>query len=240
MLGAIFGNWPTDTFGRRATLLIIGVFYLVSAVGSAVVSDPVLFAIFRLIGGIGVGISSVAAPTYISEIAPPKHRGLLVAMYQFNIVFGILMAFISNYIIGSLITEGAWRWMLGIEAVPALLYTLMITRVPRSPRWLILKRNDVAEASRVLRLINPEADTDAEIATIRAAEDEERNAHAPFFSRRYRLPVLLAFLIAFFNQLSGINFIIYYAPACSRLPNWRARQHCCRRPALVWSIWSSP
>ncbi|WP_254783129.1 sugar porter family MFS transporter [Halomonas caseinilytica] len=212
VLGAIFGNWPTDTFGRRATLLIIGVFYLVSAVGSAVVSDPVLFALFRLLGGIGVGISSVAAPTYISEIAPPKHRGLLVAMYQFNIVFGILMAFISNYIIGSLVAEDAWRWMLGIEAVPALLYTLMITRVPRSPRWLILKRNDVAEATRVLRLINPEADTDAEIATIRAAEDEERSAHARFFSRRYRLPILLAFLIAFFNQLSGINFIIYYAP----------------------------
>ncbi len=212
VIGAIFGNWPTDHLGRRTTLLLIGVLYLVSAIGSAVVSDPVLFAAFRLIGGIGVGISSVAAPTYISEIAPPKYRGFLVAMYQFNIVFGILMAFISNYVIGGLITEDAWRWMLGIEAVPALLYTLMITRVPRSPRWLILKRNDVAEASRVLRLINPAADVDAEIATIRAAEDEERNAHAPFFSRRYRLPILLAFLIAFFNQLSGINFIIYYAP----------------------------
>ncbi|WP_338066453.1 sugar porter family MFS transporter [Halomonas heilongjiangensis] len=212
VLGAIFGNWPTDALGRRATLIMIGVLYLVSAIGSAVVSDPALFALFRLLGGIGVGISSVAAPTYISEIAPPKYRGFLVAMYQFNIVFGILMAFISNYLIGSLMTEDAWRWMLGIEAVPALLYTLLITRVPRSPRWLILKRNDVEEASRVLRLINPEADVDAEIATIRAAEDDERNAHARFFSRRYRLPILLAFLIAFFNQLSGINFIIYYAP----------------------------
>ncbi|WP_281380489.1 sugar porter family MFS transporter [Halomonas stenophila] len=213
VIGAIFGNWPTDRLGRRATLLMIGVLYLVSAVGSALVTDPTLFALFRLVGGIGVGISSVAAPTYISEIAPPRYRGLLVAMYQFNIVFGILMAFVSNYLIGSLILdETAWRWMLGIEAVPALLYTLMITRVPRSPRWLILKRNDVAEASRVLRLIKPDADIDAEIATIRAAEDEERNAHAPFFSRRYRLPILLAFLIAFFNQLSGINFIIYYAP----------------------------
>ncbi|QEM80568.1 sugar porter family MFS transporter [Halomonas binhaiensis] len=213
VLGAITGNWPTDALGRRTTLLLIGVLYLVSAVGSAVVSDPWLFAFFRLIGGIGVGISSVAAPTYISEIAPPRSRGFLVAMYQFNIVFGILMAFVSNYVIGSFFaSENAWRWMLGIEAVPALIYTLMITRVPRSPRWLILKRNAVDEATRVLRMINPDANVDAEIAAIRAAEDDERGAHARFFSRRYRLPILLAFLIAFFNQLSGINFIIYYAP----------------------------
>nr|WP_300315478.1 sugar porter family MFS transporter [Halomonas sp.] len=213
VLGAITGNWPTDALGRRKTLLLIGVLYLVSAVGSAVVSDPWLFAFFRLIGGIGVGISSVAAPTYISEIAPPRSRGFLVAMYQFNIVFGILMAFVSNYVIGSLFaSENAWRWMLGIEAVPALIYTLMITRVPRSPRWLILKRNAVDEATRVLKMINPDANVDAEIAAIRAAEDDERGAHARFFSRRYRLPILLAFLIAFFNQLSGINFIIYYAP----------------------------
>ena len=199
--------------GRRMTLLLIGVLYLVSAIGSAVATDPWVFALFRLIGGIGVGVSSVAAPIYISEIAPPRHRGVLVAMYQFNIVFGILMAFVSNYVIGSMI-EGdiAWRWMLGIEAIPALIYTLMITRVPRSPRWLILKRNDVKEASRVLRMIDPDVDVDAEIATMRAAENEERSANARFFSRRYRLPILLAFLIAFFNQLSGINFIIYYAP----------------------------
>lgn len=213
VLGAIFGNWPTDHLGRRMTLLLIGVLYLVSAIGSAVATDPWVFALFRLIGGIGVGVSSVAAPIYISEIAPPRHRGVLVAMYQFNIVFGILMAFVSNYVIGSMI-EGdiAWRWMLGIEAIPALIYTLMITRVPRSPRWLILKRNDVEEASRVLRMIDPDVDVDAEIATMRAAENEERSANARFFSRRYRLPILLALLIAFFNQLSGINFIIYYAP----------------------------
>ncbi|RQW68896.1 sugar porter family MFS transporter [Halomonas sp. YLB-10] len=212
VIGAIFGNWPTDALGRRATLLMIGVLYLVSAVGSAVVSDPWLFAFFRLIGGIGVGISSVAAPTYISEIAPPRHRGFLVAMYQFNIVFGILMAFVSNYVIGSLMSDDAWRWMLGIEAIPALIYTLMITRVPRSPRWLILKKNAIEEAGQVLRQINPDADVDAEINAIRAAETDEASAKAPFFSRRYRLPILLAFLIAFFNQLSGINFIIYYAP----------------------------
>ncbi|WP_255320819.1 sugar porter family MFS transporter [Halomonas cupida] len=213
VLGAIFGNWPTDHLGRRTTLLLIGILYLVSAIGSAVATDPWTFAFFRLIGGIGVGVSSVAAPIYISEIAPPRYRGVLVALYQFNIVFGILMAFVSNYLIGSLMESGiAWRWMLGIEAIPALIYTVMITRVPRSPRWLILKRNDVEEASRVLRMINPNVDVDAEIATMRTAENEERSANARFFSRRYRLPILLAFLVAFFNQLSGINFIIYYAP----------------------------
>ncbi|EPC00011.1 MFS transporter [Litchfieldella anticariensis FP35 = DSM 16096] len=212
VIGAVFGNWPTDHLGRRATLLLIGVLYLVSAVGSALATDPYLFSFFRLIGGIGVGVSSVAAPTYISEIAPPKYRGVLVGLYQFNIVFGILMAFVSNYALGSLMGEDAWRWMLGIEAVPALLYTLMISRVPRSPRWLILKRNDIQGAAEVLRQLDPAADVDAQIAEIRAAEASEQQAHAPFFSGRYRLPILLAFLVAFFNQLSGINFIIYYAP----------------------------
>lgn len=212
VVGAIGGNWPTDRLGRRATLVLIGILYLGSALGSALATDPYWFSFFRLIGGIGVGISSVAAPTYISEIAPAKHRGALVGLYQFNIVFGILMAFVSNFVMGSLLGEGAWRWMLSIEAVPALLYTLMICRVPKSPRWLILKRNDVEGASEVLRKIDPNADVDREIATIRAAETSEQKAHAPFFSGRYRLPVLLAFLIAFFNQFSGINFIIYYAP----------------------------
>lgn len=212
VIGAVFGNWPTDHLGRRATLLLIGVLYLVSAVGSALATDPYLFSFFRLIGGIGVGVSSVAAPTYISEIAPPKYRGVLVGLYQFNIVFGILMAFVSNYALGSLMGEDAWRWMLGIEAVPALLYTLMISRVPRSPRWLILKRNDIQGAAEVLRQLDPAADVDAQIAEIRVAEASEQQAHAPFFSGRYRLPILLAFLVAFFNQLSGINFIIYYAP----------------------------
>ncbi|WP_431025001.1 sugar porter family MFS transporter [Halomonas sp. H5] len=212
VIGALFGNWPTDHLGRRTTLLLIGILYLASALGSALATDPYWFSFFRLIGGIGVGISSVAAPTYISEIAPPRYRGRLVGLYQFNIVFGILMAFTSNYALGSLMGTDAWRWMLGIEVLPALLYTLMICRVPRSPRWLILKRNDLQEAARVLRLIDPQADVDRQIAEIRAAGDEERKVHAPFFSGRYRLPLLLAFLIAFFNQLSGINFIIYYAP----------------------------
>ncbi|MBZ9558957.1 MULTISPECIES: sugar porter family MFS transporter [unclassified Modicisalibacter] len=212
VIGAIGGNWPTDRLGRRATLLLIGALYLVSAVGSALATDPYWFSFFRLIGGIGVGVSSVAAPTYIAEIAPSERRGLLVGLYQFNVVFGILMAFVSNYAIGVLVDAQAWRWMLGVEAVPALLYTLMVFRVPKSPRWLILKRGDVQGAAAVLRQLDPRADVDAQIAEIRAAEDSEQQAHAPFFSARYRLPILLAFLIAFFNQLSGINFIIYYAP----------------------------
>ncbi|MDR5891053.1 MULTISPECIES: sugar porter family MFS transporter [Halomonas] len=212
VIGAIGGNWPTDRLGRRATLLLIGMLYLVSAIGSALATDPYWFSLFRLLGGIGVGISSVAAPTYISEIAPAKHRGTLVALYQFNVVFGILMAFISNYVVGGLFETNAWRWMLGIEIVPALLYTLLISRVPRSPRWLILHRGDTQGAREVLLRLDPAADVDAQIAEIQAAEDSEERAHAGFFSGRYRLPILLAFLIAFFNQLSGINFIIYYAP----------------------------
>ncbi|WFF40898.1 sugar porter family MFS transporter [Salinicola endophyticus] len=213
VIGAIWGNYPTDRLGRRATLLLIGGLYLVSAVGSALASDPYWFSFFRLIGGIGVGVSSVAAPTYISEIAPSERRGLLVGLYQFNVVFGILMAFVSNYVIGALIDGQAWRWMLGVEAVPALIYTLMVFRIPRSPRWLILHRNDTQGAAAVLRQLDPRADVDAQVAAIRDADDsDEQQARPAFFSGRYRLPILLAFLIAFFNQLSGINFIIYYAP----------------------------
>ncbi|XKE42011.1 sugar porter family MFS transporter [Cobetia sp. UIB-001] len=212
VIGAIFGNWPTDRFGRRATLIGIGILYLVSALGSALATDPYVFSFFRLLGGLGVGASSVAAPIYISEIAPRKRRGALVGLYQFNIVFGILIAFVSNYFIGFIDGEN-WRWMLGVEAVPAALYLLMICKVPRSPRWLILKRNDEAAAAEIIALINPKADIAEEIAIIRGTESEESaKQHTRLFAWRYRLPVLFAFLIAAFNQLSGINFIIYYAP----------------------------
>ncbi|TDX24219.1 sugar porter (SP) family MFS transporter [Modicisalibacter xianhensis] len=211
VIGAIFGNWPTDRLGRRTTLFLIGLLYLISALGSALATDPYVFSFFRFIGGLGVGASSVAAPAYISEIAPEKHRGKLVGLYQFNIVFGILMAFVSNYFIGFM-GEGAWRWMLGIEAVPALLYTLMIVRVPRSPRWLLLQRNDAAGAAEIIRQIDPECDVDEAIATMRASSSSDRHQAAPLFTMRHHLPILFAFLIAFFNQFSGINFIIYYAP----------------------------
>ncbi|SOC58350.1 MFS transporter, sugar porter (SP) family [Chromohalobacter canadensis] len=212
VLGAIFGNWPTDRLGRRKTLFAIGVLYFVSAVGSALATDPFWFSFFRLIGGFGVGMSSVAAPAYISEIAPAERRGNLVALYQFNVVFGIFMAYVSNAILGSLLGDDAWRWMVGIEAVPALVYTLALFKVPESPRWLILNRHDTRGAAAVLRQIDAKRDVDAQIEEIQAADREDNKVQSRFFSRRYRLPITLAFLIAFFNQFTGINFVLYYAP----------------------------
>ncbi len=210
VLGAITGGIPCNRLGRKKTLIWIGVLYLVSALGSALAADPYSFSAFRFIGGVGVGASSVAAPIYISEIANAKNRGRLVALYQFMIVLGILIAYFSNYLIGS---EGqnAWRWMLGVEAVPALLYLLLILGVPNSPRWLILYKNDTEKAKDLLKQLQPQSDPDVLVTEIKASvvqEDRQESAWAP----RYRKLVWLAFLLAFFNQLSGINFVIYYAP----------------------------
>ncbi len=140
VIGAIFGGIPTDKLGRRRTLLWIGVLYFISAVGSAIATDPWVFAVFRFIGGLGVGASTIAAPAYVTEIAPAKDRGKLVALYQFNIVFGILIAFVSNYLIARFVEVDAWRWMIGMEALPAFIYTFMVLNIPKSPRWLITKR----------------------------------------------------------------------------------------------------
>ena len=143
VLGSMIGGWPTDTFGRKRTLLSIGVLYFVSAVWSGMATDPMSFMIARFLGGLGVGISTVAAPLYISEIAPPHLRGRLAGMFQFNIVFGILIAFLSNALLEN-VGENAWRWMLGVEAIPALIYSLMCFIIPESPRWLIANRGDRA------------------------------------------------------------------------------------------------
>jgi sugar porter (SP) family MFS transporter len=211
--GSLLGSWPTDRFGRRATLLLIGALYLVGALWSALANDVYSFIAARVLGGLGIGISTIAAPLYISEIAPPKRRGLLTGMFQFNIVFGILVAFLSNYLLAGS-GENAWRWMLGIAAVPSLVYALFCFALPESPRWLISRRNDTPAALRVLRLIRPEAG-EAEIATeaaeIQAAAAQQISA-GNFWNRSLRVPIALAFLIAFFNQLSGINAILYFAP----------------------------
>jgi MFS transporter, SP family, arabinose:H+ symporter len=131
VLGALVGSWPTDRFGRRATLLWIGILYFVSAVGSALATDVYVFTIARFVGGVGIGISTVAAPLYIAEIAPAEYRGRLAGMFQFNIVFGILVAFLSNWLLGGT-GEHAWRWMLGVEAFPALAYTALCSTLPRA------------------------------------------------------------------------------------------------------------
>lgn len=210
VVGAIFGGIPTDRWGRKKTLFWIGVLYFVSAVGSALAHDPFTFAVFRFIGGLGVGASTIAAPAYISEIAPANDRGKLVAMYQFNIVFGILVAFLSNFLI-SKTGDNAWRWMMGVEAIPAFIYTLLVLGVPRSPRWLLVKKHDRAAAAKTLRLINPGMDVEAEMDRI-LADQKNVVPGETIFLLKYRPALMLAFFIAFFNQFSGINAFLYYAP----------------------------
>lgn len=213
VLGSLIGSWPTDKLGRKRTLLSIGMLYLVSAIWSALATDVYSFIIARFIGGLGVGISTVAAPLFISEIAPAEYRGRLAGMFQFNIVFGILIAFVSNALLGG-IGENAWRWMLGVEAIPAVVYSIMCLGLPESPRWLIGRKNDREGGSAVLRQIHPES-SEEEIAA--KADEILRVAQKPtstggFWTKRLQIPILLAFLIAFFNQLSGINAILYFAP----------------------------
>ena len=178
VLGALAGAWPADRLGRKPTLLWTGVLYTVSAVWSAFAWDAPSLIVARFIGGVGIGISTVVAPMYITEIAPPAYRGRLTGLFQFNIVFGILCAFASNALLGG-IGDDAWRWMLGVEAIPAIVYTAMCFTIPESPRWL-------------------------------TSRTQER--HGAFWTRRLRLPILIAFLVAFFNQLSGINAVLYFAP----------------------------
>lgn len=215
VLGSLLGGIPTDRLGRKKTLFWIGVLYFASAVGSAFAPEAYSFSFFRFIGGVGVGASSVAAPVYISEISTAENRGKLTAMYQFNIVFGILIAFISNYLIGVVFDESvAWRWMLGIEGLPALIYTILVFKIPNSPRWLLMKNREESVVIRSLTLLG----IDTEQATVHltkikiALQDTTEKHKANLFSGKYNKALILAFLIAFFNQLSGINFVLYYAP----------------------------
>jgi sugar porter (SP) family MFS transporter len=213
VLGSLTGSWPADRFGRRPTLLAIGVLFLASAVASAIAPNVGVFIAARFIGGIGIGISTVAAPLYISEIAPPAQRGRLAAMFQFNIVLGIVIAFASNALLAR-IGPDAWRWMLGVAAVPSLAYTFMCLGLPESPRWLLTRKQDRPAALRVLALVM----RDATPTQLEAAADAviaatpSQAGHSGFWTWRLRVPIALAFLVAFFNQLSGINAILYFAP----------------------------
>ena len=212
VLGSLAGGIPTKRIGRKNTLIWVGVLYLVSALGSGLATDPYMFSFFRFLGGVGVGASTVAAPTYISEISTAESRGRLVALYQFNIVFGILIAFISNYLLDGVGGSNDWRWMLGVEALPAALYCLLILGVPNSPGWLMVERGDASGALQTLQLLHgDEGSAKAELDTIKAHQSQEK-ASGNVFSGKYSKSLVLAFLLAFFNQLSGINFILYYAP----------------------------
>ena len=214
IIGALGAGIPADRLGRRATLIGIAVLYFVSAVGSALAWDWHSFLAFRFIGGLAVGGASVVSPMYIAEIAPARYRGRLVAITQFNIVLGILLAFFSNYAIAGLTAgETSWRWMFGVEAFPAAAFFFLLFLTPRSPRWLVA-RNLLTEARRVLGKLGTDAGSaDDEIGRIQTAIDlENRGTGGPFFQKAYRLPILLAVAIAMFNQLSGINAVMYYAP----------------------------
>ena len=208
VIGALLGNIPSDRLGRRRTLVGVGLLYLASAAGCAGAPGPGFFAAMRFVGGLGVGISSIVVPAYISEVAPPGVRGRLVALYQFQIVVGILVAFLSNFVLSEYLLLD-WRWMLGVEGIPAAAFLAMITRVPESPRWLLLHRGDEAASRRVLAVCDPER-VDETVAEIRLAQTDLPDRH--LFRQEYRKPILLAFSVALFNQLSGINFIIYFAP----------------------------
>lgn len=224
VVGSLLGGWPADRFGRKATLLWIGVLYFVGAVGSGLAPNVEAFIAARVIGGLGIGISTVVAPMYISEIAPPKHRGRLTGMFQFNIVFGILIAYVSNALLAG-VGPNSWRWMLGVAAFPSLLYALFCLGLPESPRWLLSRKGDRAAALDVLQRTQPEA-SETEIA-IEADEivaaTAELVSSGNFWTRRLRKPILLAFLIAFFNQLSGINVVLYFAPRIFQLAQLAAK-----------------
>jgi len=240
VIGSIFGGVPTEKYGRKKILMLVGILFTISSIGSALAQDPYLFSFFRLLGGIGIGISSVAAPTYISEISTAQSRGRLVAMYQFNIVFGILIAYLSNYFLEGIGGENDWRWMLGVMTVPSLIYSLMVFTIPESPRWLISKKGDMEGAKTVMGRLGLEGfdqlveslskgntvdgsqlTVDSQPSTVNSQPSSDNSQPSTanrqpssqnFFDRKHFRIIGLAFMIAFFNQVSGINFILYYAP----------------------------
>lgn len=211
--GAMLGGIPTQRWGRKKVLIWIGILFTVSAIGTALAPDPYTFSFFRFLGGLGIGVSSVTAPTYISEISTAATRGRLVALYQFNIVFGILIAFLSNYFFEGVGGEQDWRWMLGVMGIPSLIYSVLVLAIPESPRWLITNRNDMEGAKKVMAKLGV-ADIEAEVTAVQESYRHESAAGSGIgiFRKRYNTIVWLAFMIAFFNQVSGINFILYYAP----------------------------
>lgn len=211
VIGAALGSIPAERAGRKKTLFFIAGLYLLSSLGTALSTGWFAFLLLRFIGGIGVGTSCVIAPIYISEISPAASRGKLVALFQFNVVLGILIAYVSNYFIGNWLQgDNAWRFMLGIQAVPSLFFLIAIRFIPESPRWLILKKNKIKEARDIIAQTDPAQVNDI-IGDLMLHQGHAQSASS-LWDRKYRVPVLLAFLIAFFNQVSGINAIIYYAP----------------------------
>ncbi|HRQ49435.1 MAG TPA: sugar porter family MFS transporter [Agriterribacter sp.] len=206
--GALFSGRPADRYGRKPLLFIIAGLYVLTAVGSGVAPNVALFIFFRFIGGIGVGASSVVAPMYIAETSPAQHRGRMTSMFQFNVILGITVAYISNFLLRDF-GEEPWRWMLGIAAIPALLYLLLLFRIPESPRFLI-KTGNVQQAKKVMLKLG-EQDIDDKLEEIEGSIKSSQ-VNEGLLSGRYNKPLIIAFLVAMFNQFSGINAILYYAP----------------------------
>jgi sugar porter (SP) family MFS transporter len=215
IVGAVAAGRPSDVFGRRAVLAAIAVLYFVSAIGCAVSWDWWSLLFFRFVGGLGIGGASAVSPMYIAEISPARLRGRLVAVQQFNIVLGCLLAFLSNYLISqSHLGANDWRWMLGVVAVPAAIFLVLLLFIPESPRWLVAKGR-LDDARHIFGNLGGDIDdVDEEVEAIRASlAVEQHRVEEPFFRREYRKPILLAVAIAMFNQLSGVNALWYYAPA---------------------------
>ncbi len=209
VVGAGFGSFPANKFGRKKTLIVIGLIFLVSSLGSAMAHNVYVFMAFRFLGGLSIGASSVVAPLYISEIAPPEHRGKMGIAFQINVVSGILLAYLINYLLQGFGGDNDWRYMLGIVAIPSLIFSVMMFFTPESPRWLILYRNNEAEARRVFEMSGANAD---ELVTEIKNSVQKQVKKEYLFSGKFSKPLVLAFLLALFNQLSGINAIIYFAP----------------------------
>jgi sugar porter (SP) family MFS transporter len=223
VLGALFGSYPTNKLGRKKTLTWIGFFFLISALGSALAVDPYTFSFFRFVGGVAVGVSSIAAPIYISEISTSENRGRLGVLYQFSLVFGILIAFFSNYLLTGFQGSSDWRWMLGLEAIPALMYLLLTLYIPDTPRWQIIFQKDDSAALKTLNQIYGDGQqADSVLKQIKTADSTAGNQEK-LMNNSNRKTLLLAFLISFFNQLSGINFILYYAPEILEMAGFATR-----------------
>ncbi|AKT51950.1 sugar porter family MFS transporter [Arsenicicoccus sp. oral taxon 190] len=215
ILGALTAGQPADRFGRKKVLFVIGALYVVGALGTALAPSIVVLSIFRFLGGIGVGAASVCAPIYTAEIAPARVRGRLVGLVQFNIVLGILLAYLSNYLVRIIVHDEAtdWRWMFGVMAVPSVIFLLMLATVPETPRWLMANGHQEEGREVIGRLTQTREEAQTQIREIDASLADAANAPTvPFFTREHRKVILLAFMIAMFNQMSGINAILYYAP----------------------------
>ena len=224
VLGALFGAYPSNKIGRKKTLSWIGVFFLISALGSALAMDPYTFSFFRFIGGLAVGVSSIAAPIYISEISTSKNRGSLGALFQLSLVFGMLIAFLSNYLLTGFQGVSDWRWMLGIEALPALLYLIMTFFIPDTPRWQILFQNKEKAAFKTLgQIYDNDQQAETVLNQIKSAEINYVS-NEKLITKTNNKIIFLAFLISFFNQLSGINFILYYAPEILEMAGFGTRE----------------